>query len=318
MSQWNVSVIIPVYQATQYVENAVVSALQFDCVKEVVVVLDEDSTSLHDLAVQWSKIHERVIITQHPGGAHRGAGASRNQGLRVASCPYVAFLDADDWYLPNRFDLSAKIFDQKEDVDFVYEAIATSFETEQGKELYLARGNKEITYVASPISSGIKMFEAMLCQPDFGWFHLNGLTIKKASLQILFDEQLPQMQDTDFIRRLCLYSQLIEGGNMATPVAMRRIHDHNRILKNQEEKLTSKKRLANKWFLLMLGHTFSKPCNQKIIKDKLSAEMDYHHPAPWIWVNLRLRAILLFLTHPLAITKFLLGAQSTEPVLIEK
>ncbi|MBK8111668.1 MAG: glycosyltransferase [Saprospiraceae bacterium] len=66
MSQFEVSVIIPVYQATQFVENAVVSALQFDCVKEVVIVLDENSPSLRDLAMQWSKIHNRVIILQHP------------------------------------------------------------------------------------------------------------------------------------------------------------------------------------------------------------------------------------------------------------
>lgn len=318
MSQFEVSVIIPVYQATQFVENAVVSALQFDCVKEVVIVLDENSPSLRDLAMQWSKIHNRVIILQHPGSAHKGAGASRNLGIRIASCPYVAFLDADDWYLPNRFDLSTQIFEQKEDVDFIYEAIATSFETEQGKELYLARGNREITFVASPISSGIKMFEALLCQQGFGWFHLNGLTIKKDSLQILFDEQLPQMQDTDFIRRLCLSSHHIEGGDIKLPVAKRRIHDHNRILKNNEEKLTSKKRLTDKWFLLMLGQTFSKPCNQKIIRDKLSAEMDYHQSPFLIWIKLRLKALILFLTHPMAVKKFLLNAHSTEPALIEK
>ncbi|MBP9195706.1 MAG: glycosyltransferase [Saprospiraceae bacterium] len=318
MSRLEVSVIIPVYQATLYVDQAVLSALQFDCVKEVVVILDDDSPALYDLASVWSKIHDRVIIRHHPGRAHKGAGASRNLGLTVATCPYIAFLDADDWYLPNRFDLVAKIYDQKSDVDFVYEAVATNFETEQGKELYLASGNKEVTFVTSSISSGIKMFEELLCKPDYGWFHLNGLTIKKDSLKILFDEQLPQMQDTDFILRLCLSSNQIGGGSIEAPVAKRRIHDHNRILNNHHEKLTSKKRLANKWFLLMLGNTFSMPCNRKIIKDKLSAEMDYQQSTFWVWIQLRLKAIILFLTHPLAIKKFLSNAHLTKPALIEK
>lgn len=318
MMKFEVSVVIPVFGATHFVETAVNSALELDCVKEVIVVFDEDTPALNELAQRWQKSQDRIQIYRHPNGENKGAAASRNLGIKVASGPYLAFLDADDWFLPNRFDFAADIFQQFDSIDFVYEAVAANFEKEEARQQYLAKGNNEITYVSHLPVSGIEMMEALLCEKDFGWFHLNGLTLKKSSLQILFDEQLRQMQDTDFILRLCLSSHHIKGGPHQHTVAIRRVHSNNRILNNPVEMQDSKKQLVQKWFDLMQQHTFSKKINQKIWKDKLSLNLDYHHPGLWLWFQLRLKALLICIRFPNAALKYLWGAKESRPAVIEQ
>jgi len=44
----------------------------------------------------------RILIVEHPGGVNRGLGASRNLALAHARGRYVALLDADDLWLPNK------------------------------------------------------------------------------------------------------------------------------------------------------------------------------------------------------------------------
>jgi hypothetical protein len=52
----------------------------------------------------------RVRLLHHPQHANRGASASRNLGMAHARSPFLAFLDADDRYLPHRFHADAQVF----------------------------------------------------------------------------------------------------------------------------------------------------------------------------------------------------------------
>lgn len=99
-----ISVIIPVYNAAEFLEKAVKSAAYFDEVKEI--ILAEDQSTDHSLEICRRLVSEipKVKLFQHPNGENRGAGASRNLGIDHATSDFIAFLDADDYYLPNRFD----------------------------------------------------------------------------------------------------------------------------------------------------------------------------------------------------------------------
>lgn len=90
-----VSIIIPNYNAAAYIRKAVDSALQQHYPHIEVIVVDDGSTddSPSILAEYGDKIR---VIRQN----NAGAAAARNSGLAVAQGEYIAFLDADDRYLP--------------------------------------------------------------------------------------------------------------------------------------------------------------------------------------------------------------------------
>ncbi|MGB6046147.1 MAG: glycosyltransferase family 2 protein, partial [Flavobacteriales bacterium] len=122
-----ISVVTPVYNAAGFLEAAVASALQFEEVAEVVLVEDGGPDNSLEICEALAAKEPRVQLFRHPGGANKGAGASRNLGIAKASQEYIAFLDADDRYLPNRFQEEHRIFAEHPDADGVYGAIDVHF-----------------------------------------------------------------------------------------------------------------------------------------------------------------------------------------------
>ena len=96
--QPEVSVIIPVYNSAAHIAQALDSVLSQDISAIEVICIDDGSTddSLHILQ-QYSEKDKRVrVYTQK----NQYAGVARNRGLQEASGEYIAFLDADDFFLP--------------------------------------------------------------------------------------------------------------------------------------------------------------------------------------------------------------------------
>ena len=63
---------------------------------------------------------DRVRYVTHPGRANRGMSASRNLGIRSARGPYIAFLDADDTYLPEKLSFQVEILRREPQAAFTY------------------------------------------------------------------------------------------------------------------------------------------------------------------------------------------------------
>ena len=92
------TIVIPVYNAADYVAETVRSALADPQVSEVVVV-DDGSTdaTAKVLASLVPGSQSRLRVVQQ---TNSGPGAARNAGLRLATTKYVGFVDADDMLLP--------------------------------------------------------------------------------------------------------------------------------------------------------------------------------------------------------------------------
>lgn len=95
-----ISVIIPVYNAEEFVSQAVESALQFDEVHEVILVEDKSPDNALQVCTQLAEKHTRVRLYQHPDKGNHGAGPSRNLGIEKSTGDFIAFLDADDYFRP--------------------------------------------------------------------------------------------------------------------------------------------------------------------------------------------------------------------------
>ena len=92
-----VSTIIPAYNAERTIAQAIDSALSQDCEGHEVVVVNDGSTD--STATILEKYGNRIqVVTQRNGGL----SAARNAGVRRSTGKYLAFLDADDIWLPGK------------------------------------------------------------------------------------------------------------------------------------------------------------------------------------------------------------------------
>ena len=108
-----VSVIIIFLDEERFLRHAIDSVLAQDYPEwELLLVDDGSSDASAEIARSIAASHPRVRYLKHPGGENRGMSASRNLGLRHAQGEYVAFLDADDAYLPARLRRHVEILQQ--------------------------------------------------------------------------------------------------------------------------------------------------------------------------------------------------------------
>jgi glycosyltransferase involved in cell wall biosynthesis len=108
-----VTAIIPTYNASAYVAQAIRSALdQRDVALEVIVV---DDGSTEDTRRVLGPFGERVRYVRQ---ANRGPANARNHGARLATGDWLAFLDADDEWLPGK--LAAQLAAADVDAGLVY------------------------------------------------------------------------------------------------------------------------------------------------------------------------------------------------------
>lgn len=216
------SVIIPVFNAENYLRKAVQSALQFSCVKEVLLIEDASPDNALALCEKLAEEDNRIKVFTHPNNENKGAGASRNLGIEKSTCDFIAFLDADDWYLPNRFDAEKIIF-QDENIDGVYGA--TGFFYQETDTI----DPSKLTTILPVVRQENLLFEFV--RPYGGRFTTNAITYRKSFLKNigLFETNLRLHQDTELFIRSIVKGNL-ESGICTKPIAYRRVHDNNRII----------------------------------------------------------------------------------------
>jgi glycosyltransferase involved in cell wall biosynthesis len=222
-----ISIVIPVYNAEKYVESAVESALQQKECGEVILVEDQSPDNALEVCKDLAKRDTRVKLYQHEDGKNRGAGISRNLGIKKARYDYIAFLDADDFYLPNRFVRAVEIFLKNPSVEGVYEAVGCEFENEEARSRYFATHSSELATITKKIEPE-KLFYYMM-SGKYGYIHLNGFVGKKeALLKVGMFPALRLHQDMVFFVKLAAICKLLPG-EIEKPVALRRLHLNNRI-----------------------------------------------------------------------------------------
>lgn len=96
-SQVKISIIVPVYNCSEYLEKCLNSAIRQKIEPKEIICVDDGSTDGSvDILNRFCKESKDIIVLRQE---NRGAGAARNAGLKVAKGEFVVFLDGDDYYL---------------------------------------------------------------------------------------------------------------------------------------------------------------------------------------------------------------------------
>ncbi|RHU44987.1 glycosyltransferase family A protein [Clostridium sp. TF11-13AC] len=116
-----VSVITPIFNAERYLKETIESVLS-QTYKNIEIILVDDCSKDKSAQIikQMQKLHPEIIYFCQP--KNMGAGAARNRALELATGQYVAFLDGDDLWLPEKTKRQIELM-KKTKSPFVYAAI---------------------------------------------------------------------------------------------------------------------------------------------------------------------------------------------------
>lgn len=109
-----VSVIIPFYNVARYLTETVESVLAQTYTHWEMYLVDDGSTDgSTEIAKAFARNHsDKVFYLEHPGHSNHGVCASRNLGVASSRGPLLAFLDADDIWLPQKLEQQVAIHKQ--------------------------------------------------------------------------------------------------------------------------------------------------------------------------------------------------------------
>jgi glycosyltransferase involved in cell wall biosynthesis/SAM-dependent methyltransferase len=117
-----VSVITIFLNEEHFIQEAIESVLAQTFDNWELILVDDGSTDgSTEIARRCATEHpKRVRYLEHPGHQNRGMSASRNLGICKATGNYIAFLDADDMWMPNKLEQQVAILEVQPEAAIVY------------------------------------------------------------------------------------------------------------------------------------------------------------------------------------------------------
>ena len=180
-----VSVIIPTYNSAKYIRNALESVLSQTYSNFEIVVVNDGSTDNTDEILR--PYFDRIIYMEQK---NTGPAAARNVGIQHAKGDFIAFLDADDIWLPLKLKKQMRVFHENPNVGLVYSR-NVEFDHETGKEVL----------VSPPKVFSGRVFDELLLE---GFILLSTVIISKPVLKDVggFDPDLHTAEDTNLFLRI--------------------------------------------------------------------------------------------------------------------
>jgi len=135
-----ISVIMPYRQKKEYVHKAIKSVMGQTYKKfELIIIFDDekkdDLNFIRSITKNKKKI--KIIINKK----NIGAGAARNKGIRKAKGKYIAFIDSDDFWKPNKLKKQIKFIESNK-----YKFIFSSYLIKDGNKLKIRYAKKKLNY----------------------------------------------------------------------------------------------------------------------------------------------------------------------------
>jgi glycosyltransferase involved in cell wall biosynthesis len=211
-----VSVIIPAYNGDRYMAQAVESALSQTFTDLEIIVIDDASTDRTHQVLQpyFDKI-------RHVYQENRGVAAARNRGIQEAKGELIAFLDRDDFFLPDKLAAQVALFRQQPSLGIVNSGWPVV--NEQGDAisdlkpwLYFPKLDLETWIVQMPVLPSAMMFARQ-------WLELVGG----------FNSEFDSVDDSDLVIRLAVLG--CQAAWLPQVTVCYRQHDQNVSIKKAQK-----------------------------------------------------------------------------------
>ncbi|HEX3424276.1 MAG TPA: glycosyltransferase family 2 protein [Sphingomicrobium sp.] len=190
-----ISVILPVHNRADVLPRAIKSVLDQEF-RDLELIIIDDGSEDESAKVAESFEDERVRLIRLKENC--GGNVARNEGIRAASAPLIAFLDSDDEYLPSKLGWVTAEFDRRPGLDLLIDSFVKMGRPGAGKAEIIRR---------NPVIEDRELFRTALFTRQL-WKATPSITVKReiAMRAGLFDETLRRLQDFDFLIRVSKFA----------------------------------------------------------------------------------------------------------------
>ena len=187
MSQGEVSVIIPMYNAEKTIKQTLESIrrqTKLSNILEVLVIDDGSKDESKKIVLEYKNEYKMVPI-KYIFQPNSGVSAARNKGLKEARGEFIAFLDSDDVWMENKIERQLQIFKEHPEIVFLGTA---------HKEKTLKRFGKTIN----------TLYKAKLEDVLWSYFPVTpSVMFRSSAIKVVgfFDEQMSHCEDINYYLR---------------------------------------------------------------------------------------------------------------------
>ena len=191
-----VSVIITTYKGAKKLQRAILSVLGQTYSNVEIIVVDDNNPGTIERAdtekvMATFKKNKNIRYIQHK--KNKNGAVARNTGIRAATGKYIAFLDDDDFFLPDRVKICVEAIDNSDYVACYTESILiTNGEVKRINNVKNDPSCKDVLLNQNLLGTGSNLFVKKTCIEG-----LNG-----------FDERFLRYQDVEFILRVLMYGKM--------------------------------------------------------------------------------------------------------------
>lgn len=158
-----VSVVIPTYNRARTIRKALDTALEQTYQNIEIIVVDDGSTDETENVLAFYEGRIRYFKQ-----ANQGASAARNRGIREARGKYIAFLDSDDQWLPNKLEKQIALLESQPDLSFVACLSTVEKRTYAG---YEDHASQFIRFIVQPFTQNMTRYVVRRdCFEQHGYF----------------------------------------------------------------------------------------------------------------------------------------------------
>ncbi len=211
----SIAVIIPVYNVTSFLEEAIASAMNQNYPNKEIIVVDDGSLAKHEeeIKIICAKFKNVKLIRQD----NHGAAHARNTGINNTSAELIVFLDGDDILRPKALSYLAKALRKNPDAVAAYAKMKTI--SESGKKI------RQTSFFIQKFPSGKNVLYTILKGRLLFW---NGsICIRKKALENLPKNNYNLSIGEDWVLwcYLALLGNIVFAGHKT--VFYRRLHSNN-------------------------------------------------------------------------------------------
>jgi glycosyltransferase involved in cell wall biosynthesis len=226
-----VSIILPVYNGEKYLSETIDSIIEQTFADwEIVAVNDGSTDNSHSILQQYkSNLGSKIKIIDQENS---GVSVARNVAIDNSESEYLAFIDADDMWLPEKLEKQIKILDNNPDVALVYSDLLDLIENKTTRRKQILKRKLQRGYIFEPLFY-------------FNFIALSSVVLRKEMIEKYgnFDSDYKIIQDYDLFLRIAEKNVI---DYVDESLLIYRIHENN-ISGNMEAIERENFKLIEKW-----------------------------------------------------------------------
>ncbi len=275
----SVSVIIPVFDRAEELVRAVNSVINQTTAVNEIIIIDDGSNDATPSVIKKLQ-HDNPVLIKSIKQYNQGVSSARNRGLKIAQSEWIAFLDSDDEWLPNKIFSFYQYLEHQPNCQFFH-----------SDEIWIRNGVRVNAMKKHQKRGGMIFNHCLpLCVISPSASIIHQTIFKQVGL---FDEELPACEDYDLWLRIChqfpvYYSEemlIRKYGGHADQLSAKywgmdrfRITALNKLLKqkllNENDEMSAIAMLCKKTKILLKG---AKKHNNEAIIHKFSPILEKYH-----------------------------------------